>query len=717
MARLDIPKQLEAIPLSGNRQRSPERVVQNALRAVSELAEEATIQLQQEQPEQQWTEPRTDRMLTALWLRQRGTREVPTVVAGLLGLATRRACGRYWARNPFGRQSGGGGTVERDYDTFCADTLADVCLWMAEPRKGHDRPRYHEFLDQYLRYMERRPGRSPDPVAWLGDKARKRLRHRLLGPWYRRWHRPQVSQGEDWEQEFAAEPTGELDVVDFPAVVSADGRALEELVQMCLAPALGLAWRVGRELDDPDCGDAPVRCFLLYTAMRDFSPAEREAIARAAGFEGKRPEAALRMQYCRADRALHRLVAALLDHRWKGLEAPSTREGVATAALHGLREAGARGVLSPSEAEVFGFWCQVDPRGESGFAECKRRLGLGGPAAVGKLVSGAKVKLTTALPTRGGPPATGKENEDMSLCCPKGKTYDDWVAFGARKPDCDRQALIRHVPGCDACMTLLTLAEREHDETIQRRAVESATRALSAQPAPVLPADIQRSLPRALGGRPDAARARASLWSKLDPANWAFQPGLLAGAAAAAALLVVVVIGSRGGPDRVAVPGLSAPPAADSPYHPKGLGSMDASLLVYRTTDAGAADLVDSTIAVDDRLAFAYTNPTGKARLLVFGVDDEGNVFWYHPLWQRASENPTAVAVTRTDGRTELPVAVRHELEGRKLWIHGIFTDQELSVREVESLVGDLPHPSAPLPLEDAIQVEPLQLEVRPTPP
>lgn len=37
--------------------------------------------------------------------------------------------------------------------------------------------------------------------------------------------------------------------------------------------------------------------------------------------------------------------------------------------------------------------------------------------------------------------------------------------------------------------------------------------------------------------------------------------------------------------------------------------------------------LADDEIRSEDELAFAYRNAAGKKRLLVFGIDDEANVY------------------------------------------------------------------------------------------
>jgi hypothetical protein len=93
-------------------------------------------------------------------------------------------------------------------------------------------------------------------------------------------------------------------------------------------------------------------------------------------------------------------------------------------------------------------------------------------------------------------------------------------------------------------------------------------------------------------------------------------------------------------------------------------------------------------IYAGDELAFAYRNPAGKGRLLVFAVDEHGHVYWYHPGWSDAGENPTAVPISAEPGLHELPAAVLHKFDGERIMIHALFTDRELSVLQIEAAVA-----------------------------
>lgn len=110
-------------------------------------------------------------------------------------------------------------------------------------------------------------------------------------------------------------------------------------------------------------------------------------------------------------------------------------------------------------------------------------------------------------------------------------------------------------------------------------------------------------------------------------------------------------------------------------------------LLAYRVRDSERpVPLVDSMLD-DDRLAFAYVNPEGTRRLMIFGVDEHRHVYWYFPGWLDPAETPRALTIQRETHAIELPEAIRHSLDGQELIIVGLFTDEDLSVRDVEQMV------------------------------
>jgi hypothetical protein len=132
-----------------------------------------------------------------------------------------------------------------------------------------------------------------------------------------------------------------------------------------------------------------------------------------------------------------------------------------------------------------------------------------------------------------------------------------------------------------------------------------------------------------------------------------------------------------------------APPVEDP--QARGGGARGSHLLVY---EVGQHHDVHSAIGQIDRgsgLAFAYVNGAHRQRLLVFGVDEARHVYWYHPAWTDARQNPSGVAIAGDDTLHEIPQAVTQPLAGRRLQIFGAFGDEGLSVREIEAAVARAP--------------------------
>ena len=238
----------------------------------------------------------------------------------------------------------------------------------------------------------------------------------------------------------------------------------------------------------------------------------------------------------------------------------------------------------------------------------------------------------------------------------------------------------------------------------------------SLEPAGV---PIETRLGRGLGIRPARVPRRAFF-------GWLS----LCGAAAAALLLI---INTRG------VPGESRPttggvtPATPLLAEPSGPGitsrgapahvvaARAPEVQVYRIftgrRGSNTSEKVEDFVYAGDELAFAYRNPAGKGRLLVFAVDEHGHVYWYHPGWSDAGQNPTAVPISAEPGLHELPAAVLHKFDGERIMIHALFTDRELSVRQIEAAVawaqrGHTPGASSvPLAIPGAIDiVQPLRV-------
>lgn len=106
----------------------------------------------------------------------------------------------------------------------------------------------------------------------------------------------------------------------------------------------------------------------------------------------------------------------------------------------------------------------------------------------------------------------------------------------------------------------------------------------------------------------------------------------------------------------------------------------------YRIAPDGKANALEDFMAASDELAFAYDVPDNDERLLIFGVDEHRHVVWYHPAWTEPATSPVAVPIA--SGRHELPEAVSHALDGVELTLYAVFTDQPITVRDVEQTIA-----------------------------
>jgi len=233
--------------------------------------------------------------------------------------------------------------------------------------------------------------------------------------------------------------------------------------------------------------------------------------------------------------------------------------------------------------------------------------------------------------------------------CGRTRAVDRHFA-GALGPRRER-ALRQHLPACEVC-----------------RARYERHLLLAPLDPRALPAE--RRIAIGLGLRPGRAWRRPAL----------------AAAAAAAALCALLLIG-RSGP---------------SEFTARGPHSRPAQLLVYRVPPGGSPVRAGRSMAAADELAFAFENPHGWRRLLVFGVDEHLHIYWYHPAWTEASSDPSAVPIASTG---ELPEAISHRYDGRRLVLHAVFTDEAITVRQVEAMIRGAADLSA-LGEEDRVLLE-----------
>ena len=182
---------------------------------------------------------------------------------------------------------------------------------------------------------------------------------------------------------------------------------------------------------------------------------------------------------------------------------------------------------------------------------------------------------------------------------------------------------------------------------------------------------------------PDALSAKERIGQNLGlttatkkSAAWAtWVPALGVSAAAAAALLILVPAGlSQSG--------------SDDGFTARGGDKKLAALTIEEVRvfeiKGQKSDRVGRRVTPTAELAFAYRNPKSHPYIMIFGVDDGGEVYWYYPAWTDPAENPKAVPAKRGGSLVELSEAVSHNVQGQRLRLYSYFTDSPTSVREVE---------------------------------
>jgi hypothetical protein len=163
-------------------------------------------------------------------------------------------------------------------------------------------------------------------------------------------------------------------------------------------------------------------------------------------------------------------------------------------------------------------------------------------------------------------------------------------------------------------------------------------------------------------------------------------PGLLAVAVAALLLVVVISIGRWSRPPaRTARSGAGAAGfmARGGPKTAK-LSPAAPQLQVYLVRGKGRPTAATAQLPARPELAFAYANPGRYRYLLLFGIDEHKQVYWFYPAWQDAKKNPAATPIAAGAEVRELSHAVTHRYRGRRLTLVAVFSNTRSRARDVE---------------------------------
>jgi hypothetical protein len=113
------------------------------------------------------------------------------------------------------------------------------------------------------------------------------------------------------------------------------------------------------------------------------------------------------------------------------------------------------------------------------------------------------------------------------------------------------------------------------------------------------------------------------------------------------------------------------------------------ALNAFRLSGEAAPEPLGDVLHRNDGLLFSYTNlgPTPFSHLMIFGIDEQRRVYWYYPAFMDARDNPKGIDIQQGGGRVGLSEVIAHPYHEGRLTILGLFSDQALSVADVESAV------------------------------
>jgi hypothetical protein len=134
----------------------------------------------------------------------------------------------------------------------------------------------------------------------------------------------------------------------------------------------------------------------------------------------------------------------------------------------------------------------------------------------------------------------------------------------------------------------------------------------------------------------------------------------------------------------------------------------------FSVGDSGTPAALRDVHKKSDYLVFSYTN-LGESPydfMMIFAVDERGRVYWFHPAYTQAGEDPVSVKISRGAERVELREKVRHEYPEGRLWIYGLFTNEPMKVSSIEKMLKAA-EPGERIPLQGSAQ-HVLALEIKP---
>ncbi len=180
------------------------------------------------------------------------------------------------------------------------------------------------------------------------------------------------------------------------------------------------------------------------------------------------------------------------------------------------------------------------------------------------------------------------------------------------------------------------------------------------------------------------ARVRQGAKSPPLPKKVEFGRWVWAASSAAVAAGLASYVGVTSNSDSTAAPEFQTR-AVETPTHARWTGVQ-----VYRVDASNSQALpLGQIINPRDGLLFSYTNSGTQpfSHLAVFGVDDAGQVFWYHPAYLDAQTDPESIPIRAGVTQEPLNAVVRHVYTGESLRLYAMFSHRPWRVSELEAWV------------------------------
>ena len=184
-----------------------------------------------------------------------------------------------------------------------------------------------------------------------------------------------------------------------------------------------------------------------------------------------------------------------------------------------------------------------------------------------------------------------------------------------------------------------------------------------------------------------SVRAAVERTPSAPPRRWRARRWLPAAsglALAATAAVVTLVVTAR--PDGDAGSGEFRAKSAGS----GGDGDLAVGLEAY-LVEGGAPQRLVRALPQGAGLLFAYRNRSAHRHLMIFAVDQRGEVYWFYPAYEREGSNPRSIEVDTTgEAAVELPDRIEHAFAPGPLAIYALFTARAESVSAIEAIVASV---------------------------